>query len=210
MRKKLTQSGFTLIEILISLAIFAIIGVICAYALRNLINMHDNISNINKRIANLNIALVIMQRDMQQIVDRPIRDSSGHLVQSIILGGSSLEFTNSSNIDPLGTAMHSDLQRIRYQLSGDGLTREIWPVLDQPSTPVQPLQQPILGGVSKLQFQLVDENNQPQSVWPPPGAQSASVAGMQMPKAIVVTMTIKGFGELKKVIATPGDKFHAA
>ncbi|OGT54721.1 MAG: type II secretion system protein GspJ [Gammaproteobacteria bacterium RIFCSPHIGHO2_12_FULL_41_15] len=200
------QSGFTLIEILIALAIFAIIGIICATAIRHMVDMHDRISKVNQRLAEVQIALVLMQRDMQEMIDRPVLDANAHSIASILLGGNSLTFTNSSNIDLTELSSHSNLQRISYQLAGSQLVRQVWPVLDQPDTPSPPIQQPLLTGITQLNFQLVDNKGRPQSVWPPPD--TPATEGTPMPRAVIMTLTLTDWGSIQKVIATPGGKFH--
>lgn len=200
------QSGLTLVEILLALAIFAIIGVICAYAIRHMVDMHNRINKINASISDTQIALVLMQRDLHEIVDRPYLDERAHPVQTIMLGGSELSFVNASHLELSANSQHSNLQRIAYALQGKTLVRKIWPVLDEATSNNTAAIQPLLTGVDNLSFQLIDQNNRAQTVWPPPGA--SSTQGDPMPKAVIVKMSIKGWGELEKIIATPGDSFY--
>lgn len=109
------QRGFTLIEMLVSLAIFALIG-ISAYqvlASASLVTEREQIRS--ESMHQLDRAFRFIERDLRQVVDRPVRDELG---QKYALAGSAegaVEFTRGGNDNPLGLA-RSDLLRVAYSL----------------------------------------------------------------------------------------------
>ena len=76
------------------------------------------------------------ERDLQQVVGRPIRDGFGDERSALIgqLGGEDgapvLELTRAGWRNPTGLR-RANLQRVRWRLAGDNLERVYWVVLDR-------------------------------------------------------------------------------
>ena len=68
-----TQHGFTLIELMIALAIFAVLSAMTYGGLRAVLNARNQSDQQAERLATLQTALVIMGRDIEQATPRSIR-----------------------------------------------------------------------------------------------------------------------------------------
>jgi len=85
------QEGFTLIEIIVSMAIFAVVAVVAAGALLKILDANKKAQSIQASITNLNFALESMTREL--------RVGSKYVIDN---NGSSISFKSSrSAINPL-------------------------------------------------------------------------------------------------------------
>ncbi len=108
-------NGFTLIEMLVSLAIFALIGISAYQVLASSALVSEREQTRTENMHELDRALRIIERDLRQVVNRPVRDEFGpkYALTGSVAG--ELEFTRGGNDNPLGLA-RSDLLRVSYSL----------------------------------------------------------------------------------------------
>lgn len=198
------QHGFTLIEILIALMIFAIIGVMVAIGLRNVINQNQRVEAADNRLQLLEVAETIVRQDINNIIDRPIRNRDNHWLPSVMLKDNIIEFTRGGLSNPLNPIQQSDLERLSYSLKDGKLIRRIWPVLDRVLA-LQPQQMTLLTGVSQLKIVAYDADSQAQISWPIKTGTSkfASSLPFYLPKAIKVSFVLVGQGKIDIIINIP-------
>ena len=73
------NSGFTLIEILVAFFIFGIIGVVSGQLLNQTLSSQKTLKEKGEHLQSLHRGIQILQRDIMQYVDRPIRDEYGKI-----------------------------------------------------------------------------------------------------------------------------------
>ena len=209
------QSGFTLIEILIAMAIFAVMAAMAYGGLSSVISAQESVNAALDRSKTLQMAQWRIRSDMEQIVDRPIRDSFGD-VQPALTGSpqNGVEFTRDGWTNPLGQP-RSNLQRVAYRLDGNNnLVRLHWQVLDQ-APDSQPAQRILLPHVTGMEWRYLDDNGRFQDRWPPTTAQSLALspnaaasgaqgAGGPPPRAIELRLDTRTWGRLRLVFAVAG------
>ncbi len=166
--------GFTLIEILIVFVIFAIIGLISSRIVSHVIDNQRVMSARDARLIEVQRAMQIMQRDVLEMVDRPVRDQLGDPLQPMLIGADGLiEFTRLGWRNPLDQ-QRSDVQRVAYVIQDNDLYREYWNVLDRtPDT--QPVRQNLLSDVKEVEFFAVDLAGNEHSFWPVAGSAAAAI-----------------------------------
>ena len=71
------NKGFTLLEILIALFIFTILSMMLVKSLHSVIDLSSRTDQHATRLRQMQMALLILSRDIEQIVDRPIFIASG-------------------------------------------------------------------------------------------------------------------------------------
>ena len=115
--------GFTLLEILIALFIFSIISLMLVVALRTVINAQSGTEGKAEHLRTLQMALLIMSRDIEQAVDRPIVNANGKEEAAFIGKPTSFQFTHGGFANPYGSLAHSTLQRTGYSWDKNILSR---------------------------------------------------------------------------------------
>lgn len=175
------QNAFTLIEVLVALAIFAILSVISTLALRRSIQTHHHLSHYDQQVTRLSIAMTLLRNDISQAIARPVREAGGHHVPAFIdKGDDSISFTRGGL-----------LQRIRYRFTDHNLVRDTWSVLDRlPSTKSNT--QVLLTGVSHPSIILYDAQNHAQRFWPTKQGSNLT----DLPRGVTLTFTLAGQGTI--------------
>ena len=201
--------GFTLLELLIALAIFGLLSVMSYSGLRSVLDQHAHTEAVADRLAELQKLYLVMQRDIEQIVPRPIRGEYGD--ESPALAGSeALQFTRGGWSNPLGRP-RSSLQRVGYAFDDDALVRYSWQVLDRAQDSL-PLQQPLTEAVSNMSVRYLSPGGEWHSSWPVEDAGSVGqdspdnpllASKVKLPKALEITLEHDHFGELVWLFRLP-------
>ena len=200
---KKINNGFTLIEVLIALFIFTIISVIMVSALHMVITTQGSLEKNTARFDQLQLTLVLMQRDLEQIIDRPITATNA---QEPSVSGTStdIKFTHAGFANPLGTLTRSTLQRTQYYLQKNTIIRQTWPSLDRTHDTVAS-ERKLLDEVTDLRFEYLDQSGKFQNHWPTENQQTANQQpGTNLPHAIRVTITLKKMGRISQLYVIPG------
>ena len=204
--------GFTLIEILVALLIFAIVGVIAAMSLQSMIRVHKQLKKSDASLMQLQITMTLLRRDMMEIIERPVRNSAGGTDPAFAaLSSNEIIFTRAGLINPFGLSQQSNMQRVGYVLQGDKLIRLTWDVLDQPAK-AKPEKQVLLNNIASLQWQFVTDNNQTSSSWPPTvsAKNQQQESNSLLPKAVLMVMHLKNQGVIQGVFPIPARGVYAS
>jgi general secretion pathway protein J len=196
--------GFTLIEIIVAVAIAAILAVMGYQAMESALSNRDRIRAHEERLRALQFTMRSLVQDLSQLTPRPVRQPLGvdHLAA---ISSNPFMFTRGGWTNPVGLE-RSTLQRVQYVVRDQQLFREYWLVLDAQLNP-PPVSRPLLDGVVNFQVRFMDEGRQWQSIWPPSPQNGAPVSARQLgqrPRAVEVTLELKDFGVLTRIIEVPG------
>lgn len=208
--------GFTLIEILVAVLIFALIGVSAYSTLDAAQRAQASVRERGERFLQLQRAITALSRDYQQRSFRRVRDSYGDrlpVVQGVNdEAGSWLSFTRSGWRNP-AQLPRSTLEHVRYALESGRLIRYSYLLLDQAQQPVVQ-KRVLLDGVSKmeLKFRPADAGNVDRVLsgnnmsgedwldeWPLGGKQNIEDSD-KTPSALRVSFEIDGIGEVHRVL----------
>ena len=195
--------GFTLLELLIAIAIFALLG-LATYRMLDSVMQTDKVTRAHEaQLRELIRAMAAFERDVIQVIARPVRDPFGDLRPALVgeeLNGAVIELTRSGWRNPLDQPRAS-LQRVRWQLSGEQWQRRYWTVLDQ-AQDSQPQIQQALSGVTELHLRYMDSEHTWQDSWPPLDASSKESLTL-LPKAVELRLHHQRYGELLRLIRLP-------
>ncbi|HEY5646480.1 MAG TPA: type II secretion system minor pseudopilin GspJ [Pseudomonadales bacterium] len=200
MHSRRASPGFTLIEVIIVLGIFAIIGLIGARIVERVLDNNETLSERGARLLMVQRAMQLLQRDVLQLVGRGVRDGLGDPVEPLLIGADGMiEFTRLGWRNPLGRP-RAELQRVGYVLDDDVLYRAYWLVLDR-APDSEPQLQRMLEGVEQLEFSALDVSGNEHSFWPPAGDYQNDPS-LQL-AAIVLRMDAAPFGVIERIWPVP-------
>lgn len=158
-----TIRGFTLFEIMIALFIFAICMAIIVTGFNIVMRSRDQLQERAVQLETVQLAITVLERDINQIVNRQIRDRDGETILPAILvsnkDGDFLEFTRGGLVNPLASQARSSLIRVAYHIENGQLSRKIWRVLDRaPSS--QSESRVLLPGIKNFQVNYLNSKNE--------------------------------------------------
>jgi general secretion pathway protein J len=127
-----TARGFTLVELLMALAISALVAALSWAGIRTSIDGSDALEQEVSRLGDMQRTLNILEEDLVQLRVRAPTGGYGALLP-VLRGGrveaALLEFTRGGYANPL-QQKRSSLQHVRYQFEGGRLWRQHWQQLD--------------------------------------------------------------------------------
>lgn len=190
--------GFTLLELMISLAIFAVLVTLSYSSVSLLMDANRRTEGRQADLQQLQRAMLFIERDLHQLVNRPANDGYGKMLPAFYQPDSNgvlLEMTRGGNPDMAwqlraSGQMRSTLQRVRYVLDAGGLVRESWNIVDHADSQ-QPVSMVLLGGVKSVKLRFRGAKQEWQDSW--------DEKAKGLPKAVEVTLEHNDFGEIRRV-----------
>ncbi len=142
--RRKNESGFTLVEMLVALAIFSLLTAGATTAMVAALKTKTQVDEVVAEITAMETARALMRADMDNIIIRPGRDQYGNREQYVISGGvdNLLTFTRGGRENPGGLEKRGGVQRVAYVFEDEKLIRRSF-VVDNPA-PLSPLRDRVL------------------------------------------------------------------
>ena len=206
------KNGFTLVEMLIAVLMIAILFTMVFGVINSATGSRQATIDAGKRLADLQSAFIWMDQDINQLIDRPIRDSYGiqkdALVYSEQLNGRILEFSRGGWANPIGLD-RSDIVRVAYELESDekanskssefkvyNLYRLYWRDTDRGSEkPAR--KRRIAQRVISFTARFMDDKKNWLQNWPPLFEAPDGPKGL--PRAVELELELQGWGKIRRV-----------
>lgn len=196
-----TQRGFTLLELIVAVAIFAIMSAMAFGGLTSVLST-AGVSEVQQaRLAELQLAMARLERDVEQMIDRRSNGPLGDVQPSLKADANGLEFTRAGRANPLDRD-RSGLLRVALQVDQDGLRRVVWPVVDRPAGAEAPEAELLLSGVQEAQVRLLNGSDSWVSEWPTLRENGETTEGL--PRAVEIILTLQDWGEVRRLLVLPG------
>lgn len=191
------MKGFTLLELLIALSIFAVIAALAYGGLSTVLQGDARLARQSEQLAQLQRAFLFLERDLQHFLPRPIRDEFGAVRPALQGTSSALEFSRAGWSNPLGQP-RSQLQRVGYYLEQGALYRVYWRVLDR-AQDSQPARVPLLEEVDGLAVRYLDAALAWHDEWPPQNLQNQGDKQSTVLKALEISLRLAEWGSLARL-----------
>ncbi|PIQ37318.1 MAG: type II secretion system protein GspJ [Lysobacterales bacterium CG17_big_fil_post_rev_8_21_14_2_50_64_11] len=192
--------GFSLLEVLVALAIFAVVAVLAWGGLDTLARTRHVLDGERATLSALQLTVAQLERDLRQAVARPVRDGIGAELAALWGQESAIEVTRLAPGGGWQTPLPA-LQRVGWRCVDGELQRLRWPVLDRVAGTV-PESETRLSGVSACQWRYFDRAASP--LWPLRGT-----AAERLPRAVELRFTLEGVGALRRLIELPDNRDSA-
>ncbi|WP_439105942.1 type II secretion system minor pseudopilin GspJ [Congregibacter sp.] len=209
------QRGFTLVEVLIALAITAFVAAASYSGISTTLTGAERLRATSERTRDLNRTFALLNRDVRQFSNRSLRDEFGG-TQPALSGGPLAFYPLSLTREGWSNSLQqrrSELQRVFYYLEDDSLWRAYYTVLDR-AVDAEPQRMELLSGVVGFEMRFLDtiENLQldrdlvvDTRAWSEnwvadPGA---GTAVPPPPVALELRLDLEDFGALRRLYELP-------
>lgn len=201
MSLKLTKAhtGFTLLEMLIAIAIFAMIGVAANAVLSTVLTNDEVTKNFSTRLKALQHGFGAIERDLNQMVARTPRLLEGGRGTTVFQTGNELLDSESEALvfyrlgwlNPDGLLPRGSLQSVAYVVQEGRLERWYFPY-PEPEFGAEPIKTVIIDNVLSVEYSFFMEDK-----W------ERKVEATKLPKAIAMEVDIEGLGKIQRKFLLP-------
>jgi len=196
-----STQGFTLLEVLIAIAIFAVISMASFSIFETVLNSDTVTKERTDRVNELQRGFLMIERDMLQIARRSIR-LNGEAPQEGFLHTDNDSYSSTEQAiafvrhgwtNPGLLLPRSDMQSVAYQLNDNTLERVHFNFVDA-VLGEEPKVRPLISQVEKLDFEFYDGKK-----W------QKTLAENTMPMAIAIELDTTDYGIIRRQFLVAGD-----
>lgn len=194
--RRSAEHGFTLVELLVSLFIFALLSAAGVALLSFSVRAQETAEVQLGRIADVRRTGALLSGDLAQAAARPWRDEDGASRPAFTGAsgereGAILAFVR-RGADNLEELPRPSVQRVEYQLQGDRLERRSWTMVD--GSPPK-ADSTMLDGVRRLRLRYRDRKGEWRETWNP-------TALADLPRAVELVVDTEEAGATRMLFLT--------
>ena len=197
-------AGFTLLELLVAITVFAVMSVMAYGGLNHIIAASEQSQAALEQLQRLQKAVSLLDRDFSQLRQRDIRDEYGQRqpwLKTAVDQDRLVEFTRGGRLNP-AQLPRSSLVRVGYRLDEDRLLRLQWRDLDR-APGSEPRETTLLEGVDAVELRFLDQNGEWHDDWPPLAGITTNADGSSgnslTLSAIEFRLSLTEIGEIRRL-----------
>ena len=195
------QNGYTLLEIMIALFVFAILATITSSALYQAFDTRARVNVQADQLNSVQLAMTLIERDTTQTIERAIRGNEMHTFPPFIGQPHYVEFTRGGMVNPNGIEQRSTLKRVALICKNRTLIRRSWESLDTPHRD-QYQDRIILDNLEQCNFAYINKSRQVLTEWRA-YALTQNQSQESIPIAIQCNFTLRGLGNMSLLFPLP-------
>ncbi len=197
--------GFTLLEIIVSIAILAVMGLMATRGVREAQVAVGNAESHLERLRAVQRSVQLIVSDFRTLTRRPVREPIGDGMRATLLrdpnGITLVELSHAGWPNGAGTPRGTE-QRVVYRLEDGKLLRDYSTVMDATlATP--PVRRELLDRVERVELRYLTNGRQWIAEWPPFN-NTGDLNQYIRPIAVEVTLVLSDYGEIRRVIEVAG------
>lgn len=189
--------GFTLLEVVVAVAIFAVVAALAWGGLDRIARAKQVIDEQSRQLLALQQAIGQLERDLRQAAPRPVRDGSGLELPALLGGGDGIELTRyvgGGGWDRQAPA----LERVGWRCAEGRLQRLRWVVLDRTATTQVDVEDRV-EGVGQCRWRFLTGGVVLER-WPMSGDAEPPE---RLPAGVELRFELDGEGEYRRVLELP-------
>jgi general secretion pathway protein J len=193
------RRGFTLLEMLIAIAIFAMLGLAANSVLQTVLANDEVTRNFSVRLKSLQQGFGAIERDLGQMVARTPRLLEGGRGTTVLQTGNDLLDSESQALifyrlgwlNPDGVLPRGSLQSVAYVVQEGRLERWYFPY-PEPEFGAEPIKTLVVDKVLSVEYAFFVED-----------AWQTKLEATTLPKAIAMEIEIEGLGKIQRKFLLP-------
>lgn len=189
--------GFTLMELLIAITVFAVLGAMSYGGLNTVLKTRSRTAEAAEQLHTLQIALMLIQRDITQIINQPSRNEFGDMQPPVMTEFNDdrlIEFSRLGWKNPTGQ-LRSDFQRVAYGFEDNTLLRYYWPHFHR-GPQEKPIRAELLENLQEVTFEFMDDQESWHDDWPPLNSNS-----MELPELVKMELELENGEKITRIFA---------
>ena len=192
--------GFTLVELLVALAIFALIAGFAYRGLDAMLQSRVALEQDSRKWRDASIFVARLDRDLAAVLARPVKGESGTKLaavsSSIATSGPAEGLALTRSGSPLQQNMLAAPQRIAYRLRNGAIERLSWVGLDA-APREEPTAVAVLQPVAALTFRFLAPTGEWRPAWGLPGSDDS------LPAAVEATLQLASGERIVRLVDLP-------
>ncbi|KTD64104.1 GspJ family T2SS minor pseudopilin variant LspJ [Legionella spiritensis] len=196
------KKGFTLLEVLIALVVFAILATITSSAMYYAFNTRSRVTIQADRLVTLQLAITLIERDVEQVTNRAVRGNEMRLFPTFIGKENYMELTRGGLTNPNSTEKRSTMKRIAILCDQHQLIRRSWPTLDS-VTRENYEDKVLLQDVDRCQFGYLNKANDVLSEWHASTLVGNKSVPTPLPRAVRLNLSLSDWGQASFLFILP-------
>lgn len=197
--KKNSRAGFTLIEMLVAIAIFAMLGLASNAVLQTVLRNDEVTKEFSNKLKAMQQGFGALERDLSQMVARTPRLLEGGRGSTVFQTGSdildseseALVFFRLGWLNPDGILPRGSIQSVAYVVSDNNLERWFYPY-PEPEFGSEPIKTIVMRDVISVEYSFFTDDK-----W------ERKVDGTTLPKAIAMEIELEGLGKIQRKFLLP-------